>query len=114
MTKVRDPDGMRWSVYRRWVGWYWEVSVGNDWNSGNLIDYDILINWLQIVVVWPFWFIARLLGAPWRIVIERNGIKVGEERVRGWRKSQRRIQEIAESGAAGTLPGSGRRTRVDP
>jgi hypothetical protein len=37
------------------------------------------------------------------ILIERNGREIGDERVRGWRESQRRIQEIAESAAAGTL-----------
>jgi hypothetical protein len=36
------------------------------------------------------------------IVIERAGSQVSEERVRGWGKSHRRIQEIAESVTAGT------------
>jgi hypothetical protein len=103
MAKVTDPDGVQWSVHRRWVGWYREVSVDNAWNAGNLIDYDILINWLQIVVVWPFWFIARWLGAPWIIVIDCDGRTVGQERVRGWGESRRRIQEIAQSAAAGSL-----------
>jgi hypothetical protein len=54
-------------------------------------------------VLWPPWFIAKWLGVPWVILIERNGSEIGDERVRGWRESQRRIQEIAESAAAGTL-----------
>jgi hypothetical protein len=64
---------------------------------------ELLIDLLQIVVISPFWFVAKWFGVPWTIVIERNGTEVGEERVRGWRNSQRRIQEIAESAAARTL-----------
>jgi hypothetical protein len=48
-------------------------------------------------------FIAKWLGVRWIVSIERNGGEVGDERVRGWRKSQRRIREIAQSAAAGTL-----------
>jgi hypothetical protein len=38
----------------------------------------------------------------WVIVIERDGKAVGKEEVRGWGRSGRRIQEIAELAAAGT------------
>jgi hypothetical protein len=101
MAKVTDQDGVQWTVHRRCVGWYREVSVDNDWNAGNLVDYDVLIEWLQIMVVWPFWFIARWPGAPWIIVIDYEGRTVGQERVRGWAESRRRIQEIAQSAAGG-------------
>ena len=60
----------------------------------------LLILWRA--VGWPLWFIAHWLGVRWVIVVERDGKKV-TELVRGWGKSQRRIQEIAESAAAGTL-----------
>jgi hypothetical protein len=57
----------------------------------------------QLAVMSPIWFIARCFGWPWTIVVERNGTEVREETVRGWRNSERRIQELAESAFAGTL-----------
>jgi hypothetical protein len=54
------------------------------------------------VVISPFWFVAKWLGVPWTIVIERNGFEVGEVRA-WWRASQWCIQDIAESAAAGNL-----------
>jgi hypothetical protein len=51
----------------------------------------------------PIWFIAKWFGAPWTIVIERNGTEVREAKVRGWRNSQRGIQEFVDSAADGTL-----------
>jgi hypothetical protein len=36
----------------------------------------IVINSLQFVVFSPIWFIAKWFGAPWTIVIERNGTEV--------------------------------------
>jgi hypothetical protein len=58
----------------------------------------IVINSLQFVVFSPIWFIAKWFGAPWTIVIERNGTEV-----RGWRNSQRCIQEFVDSAADATL-----------
>lgn len=70
-------------------------------NSGDdlwlLVTFTLLVGW------WPVWFIAHWLGLRWRIVIKRDGEEVDEQRVRGWRKSRRRIQQITESATAGTL-----------
>lgn len=99
MAKVSDPGGVQWSVFRRWGFRYWHAA--DDIRSGDF--GEIIIDLLQIVVISPFWFIAKWFGVPWTIVIERNGTEVGEERVRGWRNSRRRIQQIVESAAAGTL-----------
>jgi hypothetical protein len=95
-VEVTDPGGVQWSVYRR--RWYWRSAD----------DAGIELEWLAagtllLVAWWPFWFIAHWVGLRWKIVTERDGTEVGDERVRGWRKSRRRIQEIAESAAAGTL-----------
>jgi len=61
-----------------------------------------MLGFIWYVVEWPFWFIAKLFGVPSKIVIERDGTPVGQERVRGWNKSGQRIKEIAQSAAAGT------------
>ena len=37
------------------------------------------------------------VGDSWTIVIERDGREVGTERVRGWRASERRMDEIRRS-----------------
>jgi hypothetical protein len=52
---------------------------------------------LLVLLAWPFWFVAKFLGVPWTIVIERAGREVGTERVRGWRASGRRMDEIRRS-----------------
>jgi hypothetical protein len=64
---------------------------------------EFMLSVIAYVVKWPLWFIAKLLGLPSMILIDRDEARVGAERVRGWGKSQQRIQEIAESAAAGTL-----------
>jgi hypothetical protein len=84
-------------VYRRWV----PIWAGANLSSAQEAGFIIVL--LQVIVLWPPWFIAKWLGVRWRIVIVRNGTKVGEVRVRGWRKSQRRIADMAASAAAGTL-----------
>lgn len=96
--KVTDPEATSWSVYRRWGFRYWHSA---DDTEGSEADLVIIV--VQIVVIAPVWFIAKWFGAPWTIVVERNGTEVAEERVRGWRRSQARIREIAEAAAAGTL-----------
>jgi hypothetical protein len=94
MAKVTDPNGVRWSVDRASMRHFW-------WEGGRTVDsetFDLVVR----AVIWPFWFIGHWLGVRWVIVIERDGIQVGEERVSGLDKSQRRIQEIVESVGAGT------------
>ncbi|SPM40524.1 hypothetical protein MNAB215_2725 [Mycobacterium numidiamassiliense] len=98
MAEAVDPYGVRWSVRRR------------RWYDLSGFESDGLDFWSPLIVLlggwWPFWFIAHWLGLRWRIVIERDDEEVGEEWVRGWRKSGRRIQEIIDSATAGTLPQS--------
>jgi hypothetical protein len=104
MPDVTDPNGVQWSVHRRWRARY--ANAVNPTDTGNALIGELTFNLLQIVVTWPFWFIAKWLGVQWKIVIERDGTVVGETLVRGWRKSQRCIQELTQSAAAGTMPQS--------
>jgi hypothetical protein len=92
--KVTDPKGVQWSVVR----WSWAFVFLNDDNVGGELGVLVLFP-----VLWPFGFIANLLGFPWKIVIYRDHRQVGREKVRGWNESRQRVQEIAESVAAGTL-----------
>jgi hypothetical protein len=92
------------------VGWHARRTFAiRRGQSGEVFPLLLLLLILWQAVVWPFWFIARL-GVRWVIVVERDGKKV-TELVRGWGRSERRIHEIAESAAAGTLqqfpPGGG-------
>jgi hypothetical protein len=105
---VTDPDGVLWWVRRR--RWYTTSSLGSGLDGNSLGDNPLLgllllllLLPLFLVAWWPLWFIAHWLGLPWRIVIGRAGVEVDEERVRGWLQSRRRIRQIAESAAAGTL-----------
>lgn len=97
MAKVVDPEGVAWRV-RRW--WWTPVP----WETGfATLDMLILLIMLPFMVMWPFWLLAKWLGASWTIVIERDGTEVGRERVRGWRTSGQRVDELAQSAQAGTL-----------
>jgi hypothetical protein len=72
-------------------------------SDGEDVAGGFIITVAQLAVMSPIWFIARCFGWPWTIVVERNGTLVREVKVRGWRNSERRIQELAESAFAGTL-----------
>jgi hypothetical protein len=75
------------------------------WETGiEFLDFIIFIVVLPFMIVWPFWFTLKWLGVPWSIEIRRDGTKVGEEHVRGWRRSGRRIDELTQAAAAGALP----------
>ena len=80
------------TVRRKWM--YVPDTVGDsDGVVGGIFAAVVLL----LFLAWPFWFAAKFLGVPWTIVIERDGRGVGTERVRGWRASQRRMDEIRRS-----------------
>lgn len=104
MAKATDPEGVQWSAHRRWMCPHLHMTdLGGDgqWAPGLAVVAAWAIILLQIIVTWPFWIVGQWLGAPWTIVISRNGVPVHEERGKGnWRA---RIRNITESAAAGTL-----------
>jgi hypothetical protein len=98
MAVVLDPHGRAWSVHRDW----WPF-------PGDLLDFTDLFEiaiGLVFVVLWPFWLLTKFLGARWVIVIERDGHEVGRELVRGSRKANRRVDQIAYEVAGGDRSGS--------
>lgn len=78
-----------WTVRRKWMT---APDVGTD--SDGIVGAFLTVILLLALLVWPFWFAAKFLGVPWTIVVEQRSKEVGTERVRGWRASQRRIDEI--------------------
>jgi hypothetical protein len=94
---VSDPTGVEWSVQRWWFKTIpYETGI-------DFLDFIIFVIVLPFMIVWPFWLLLKWLGVRWSIEIRRDGTKVGEEKVRGWGNSGRRIQELSQAAAAGTL-----------
>ena len=88
MALTRDPNGTVWQVTRRW----WPF-------PGDALDltfglFEVILGVL-FTLLWPFWLLGKVCGVRWVITVERDGHQVGRELVRGWRKSQRRINELA-------------------
>ena len=94
MVVLTDPNGTTWAVNRRW----WPF-------PGDALDltfglFEVLLGAL-FAVLWPFWLLAKFCGVRWVITVERNGHQVGRELVRGWGKSNRRIDELAREVGSG-------------
>jgi hypothetical protein len=99
MVRVTDPSGLKWSVSRKW----WDLlKLESPAFDGTPMETVQMFIQLPLMVMWPFWLAAKWLGVPWTIVIKRNGKQVGREKVRGWRSSGARVDEIARQAAAGT------------
>lgn len=93
MAEIRDPDGVQWLVDRKWLKVFHE--------DEGFRDTVIAEWWMWRLMLWPFWFLAKLCGGRWQVVIERNGVVVKTERIRGWSASGRRIDEIIQAVSAG-------------
>jgi hypothetical protein len=52
---------------------------------------------LPMLLAWPFWLIAKVLGVRWRLVVRRDGKVVDQELVRGWSRSKARMAQIGAS-----------------
>ncbi|MEH3130998.1 hypothetical protein MN2019_03760 [Mycolicibacterium neoaurum] len=104
MTDVEDPTGGMWKV-RRKTWWF----PSNVFGLNDVLDVVLFVVLLPFWLGWPFWFLAKLLGVPWVIVIERGDETVGTERVKGLRAANRRVKVITES-----LRSTGSYPPVDP
>ncbi|KAA1423287.1 hypothetical protein FE697_006600 [Mumia zhuanghuii] len=123
--KVRDADGVRWSVRRRWLPWRVRSKNLLDYlpsggGGGSYVPDDpiLLTLWLVFVLpvvvagavlflllglelaillmLLPVVVLARALFVGWTIVVRRGGAVVGTERVKGWWASGARIRAIGE------------------
>lgn len=60
------------------------------------------LEFLLLLALLPVWVVVRVLfGAPWIVVVRRDGSVVHEESIRGWRASADRIEAIAAALTAG-------------
>jgi hypothetical protein len=97
MADVTDPDGTTWSVRRWWLN----PSIGE--TGLGPLDALIFLIMLPFLLVWPFWLASKWLGAAWTVDIKRDGVKVGSEKVRGWKRSGQRVEELARAAQDGAL-----------
>jgi hypothetical protein len=88
---VSDPGGVQWSVRRKW----WPFFGADDLFDLSFIGLLGLLLVLPLLVLWPFWLATKFLGARWRIIVERDHADASTELVRGWRRSQARINDLA-------------------
>lgn len=88
MVDVRDANGVRWAVERKWWSLPGQFYVTDDAFSALLMLLTLLM--VPAYLGWPFWFLAKFLGLPWNSVVQRDGQQVGVEYVSGWAASKRR------------------------
>ncbi len=106
MAEVKDPDGVRWSVHRRWMPLLDYLDMTTWGNS--LFGALMFVVALPFLFAWPFWLLGKVCGVPWKIVVRRADEDVAEEKIKGWRASGRRIEEIvAGVEVAGEVPAPG-------
>jgi hypothetical protein len=121
-VRATARDGRTIDVRRRWLPWrprVRDVEGGDVWlidGADDVIGFVVLlvlsvaVSLVLVFLLPPLVFIAEalvvaaaipvatalriLLIRPWTIEARHEGTLVGVEKVRGWRASQQRIQEI--------------------
>lgn len=91
MASFTDATGTLWSVERKWRPFPDVFDIEDD-----IFGWLGLLLALPALIFWPFWLLAKFLGVAWKIDIERDGRRVGREKVRGWHASSRRIDAITQ------------------
>ncbi len=98
MAKVTAPGGQSVTVRR----WWWRTLP---WETGfATIDAVIFLIVLPFMLMWPVWLVLKWCGVPWTVLVEHDGTEIARERVRGWRASGARIEEIAAAVQSGAMP----------
>ncbi|UXA20141.1 hypothetical protein [Mycobacterium sp. SMC-4] len=106
MPQFKDADGVRWSVRRRWMPLLTYLDMAS-WGI-NWFGVLMFLIALPFLLAWPFWLLAKLVGVPWKIVVRSDGEDVAVEKVKGWRASGRRIDEIVHGiRVSGRVPAPG-------
>lgn len=100
MATVTDPNGAQWNIHRGW----WPFPDLSDLFDIDFFILSVIVS-LPFLLLWPFWWAAKLMGVRWRIVIERNHTELGSELVRGYRRSGHRINQLAAEVAQGRRSG---------
>lgn len=93
MPVVRDAANTRWTVRRVWWPFgTWLLDLP-EWGGLFVIGMVLMA---PLIVIWPFWLLARVLGVPWTLVVRRGRTEVRREKVAGWEASRDRMNEIVE------------------
>ena len=93
MPAVRDAANARWTVRRVWWPFgTWLLDLP-EWGGLFVIGMVLMA---PLVVIWPFWLLARFLGVPWTVVVRRERKEVRREKVAGWTASRDRMAAILE------------------
>jgi hypothetical protein len=79
-------------VRRRWLPLLTVLDAAS--NDFGVFSTLALLVAIPMLLVWPFWLLAKLCGVKWKVVTERDGTEVAVEKVKGYRASRRRIDEI--------------------
>ncbi|GAB5901865.1 hypothetical protein OKHIL_76770 [Mycolicibacterium mageritense] len=96
MVRVQDPAGEIWEVKRAWfLARYTNSSVGSYYDDIPVVSTAISVILLPFVLVWPFWFAAKFVGMPWKIVVRQGNTEVHREKVHGWKASKLRTGQLA-------------------
>jgi hypothetical protein len=92
VPEFRDADNVLYRVRRAW----WPLLGPLDMASSGLSPFGVVmfVLALPVLLAWPVWFVLKLCGVPWKVVTERDGDEVAVEKVKGWRASGRRIDEL--------------------
>lgn len=99
--QARDADDVRWTVRRVWWPFgTWLLDLP-DWGGLFVVGMVLMA---PLVVIWPFWLLAKMFGVPWTLVIRRAGEEVRREKVAGWARSGERMAEILADARAGGGP----------
>ncbi len=131
--RVRDPQGERWSVRRRW--WPWrrllpgalvDDQPGERLTADPLLDRSYayigraapsshglvrlgalplaLVEMLLQAALVPFALLGRALGLPWSVEVRYGRRRYHEARVRGWAASGDRVRQLAQDIEQGRWP----------
>ena len=91
MPSRRDAENKRWTVRRVWWPFgTWLLDLP-DW--GGLFALGLLLM-APLVVIWPFWVLAKYIGTPWTLIVRREGEEMNREQVVGWAASRERMDAI--------------------
>lgn len=105
--RVTTPTGREYDVRRRWLPWRRRVPV----DAELLVTLVSALELVVQVVLLPFVLVLRAVRLlPWTVVVRDTGARraaavVATEDVRGWRASQKRVEQLA---------GERREQHVDP
>ena len=93
MVRFTDVTNKRCSVRRVWWPfgtWLFDLP---DWGGLFVIGMVLMA---PLVVIWPFWLLARFLGVPWTLIVRRDRKELRREKVAGWAASKDRMAAILD------------------